>query len=540
MDKKSKVLIVDDQPFIRDILEGLLATKGYQLGFAVNGREALQKVVEFLPDLILLDVMMPELNGFQVCHLIKTNEKWRHIPIILVTALDGKNDLVRGLDAGADDFLQKPFDNLELLARVRSMLRIKEQYDLLEEQRRQLESSLRLNEQFARVTAQHLEELELLHDVGLRLMNNLDLDSVLSVIAQVSLELVPDSNSCIMHLLSENKQDLLPVVFSSINNSKIIYPQVGFETIVHEVIAHREAIYIPDLAATPSQANLLFDDFHSLLIVPLIDEQQLIGTLSVLGAEADLFEENQQHVLSILANQAMVAIMKARFFEERQRAKEREKYQIRHLFNRYVNSTVVDRLVEQGDQVALGGKRQEITVLFTDIRSFTKLSENLHPEQLVEVLNQYLGLAVNAILEQEGTLDKFMGDAVMAFFNAPLSQPDHVLRAVRAAWAMQLLIKAHNLQLTATDHQVSFGTGLHLGPAVVGNIGTVQQMNYTAIGDTVNLAKRLQENAIGGQIIISEDIYERVKPYVTVNDLGTIHVKGRNAAVHIYELLYVI
>jgi class 3 adenylate cyclase len=420
------------------------------------------------------------------------------------------------------------------------MLRIKEQYDMLEEQRRQLESSLRLNEQFARVTAQHLEELELLHDVGLRLMNNLDLDSVLTVIAQVALELVPDSNRCIMHLLSENQHDLLPVVFSSANNSKIVYPQVGYEPIVREVIVQREAIYIPDLTASPDQADLLFDDLYSLLIVPLIDEQQLIGTLSVLGPEADLFEENQQHVLSILANQAMVAIMKARFFEERQRAKEREKYQIRHLFNRYVNSTVVDRLVEQGDQVALGGKRQEITVLFTDIRSFTKLSENLHPEQLVEVLNQYLALAVNAILEQEGTLDKFMGDAVMAFFNAPLSQPDHVLRGVRAAYAMQQLIKQHNLQLTADDHQVSFGTGLHLGPAVVGNIGTVQQMNYTAIGDTVNLAKRLQENAIGGQIIISEDIYERVKDYVTVNDLGTIHVKGRNAAVHIYELLQVI
>jgi class 3 adenylate cyclase/DNA-binding response OmpR family regulator len=534
MDKKQKILVVDDEPVIREIMEALLVSQGYELSFAVNGLDALEKVTEFPPDLILLDVMMPGLNGLQVCRHLKANDAWRHIPIILVTALDSKTDLARGIDAGADDFLQKPFDNLELLARVRSMLRIKKQYDLLEKQRQQLETSLHMNEQFARVTAQHLEELEILHDAGLRLMNNLDMDSVLSLISQVTLEIIPEASECVMHLLSEDEQMILPIVFSPDNNSKIIYSSTGIEGIIWQVITERQTMIIPDILATSTQPEIEFDEMRALLIVPLNDDQKTIGTLSIFSPEVGIFEQNRQHVLSILANQAVVAIMKARFFEERRKEKEREKQAIRGLFHRYVSPTVVDRLVDGVDDVVLGGKRQEISVLFADIRSFTSFSEKLPPEQLVEVLNKYLALAVDAILEQDGTLDKFMGDAVMAFFNAPLPQPDHTIQAVRAALVMQQTIANYN---DTTAGKLSFGIGIHVGSAVVGNIGTVQQMNYTAVGDTVNLAKRLQENAAGGQIIISEDVYELVKDKIIVEDLGTLTVKGRVAATHIYKLV---
>jgi adenylate cyclase len=535
MEDKPTILIVDDEPVMHDILQGLLAAEGYNFTVANDGLEAVEKVKQLDPDLILLDIMMPGLSGLEVCQSLKTDQEWQHIPIILVTALDGSDNVAAGLDAGADDFLHKPFDKTELQARVRSMLRIKSQYDELEYQRRQVEATLHLREELARVTAQHLEELQTLHQVGLRLMSNVDTDSVLNMTSQVALELIPKASRCVMHLLSDDEEQLLPVVFSE-DGSKIVHPSVGIEEIVERAIETREIVYVPDVLAGSYHSQLQFNDMRALLVVPLLDDERSIGTLTLSSSEADAFQESHRHILSILANQSTVAIVKARFFEKRARAKEQEKEAIRNLFQRYVSPTVVDRLVYGIEDLALGGKRQEISVLFADLRNFTAFSENLAPERLVEVLNQYFALVVEAILGQEGTLDKFMGDAVMAFFNAPLSQPDHTLRAVRAALTIQQAVVDYNSS-SANQCCLNFGIGIHVGQAVVGNIGTVQQMNYTTIGDTVNLAKRLQERAEGGQIILSQAAYEAVQDAVTVEDLGPLTVKGRTAPVYTYNLV---
>ena len=133
MERQRTILIVDDEPMARDVIAGHLFQDGYEFAFAANGEEALALVDDQLPDAVLLDVMMPEIDGFTVCRQLKADERWGHIPVILVTALGGTANLVRGFEAGADDFLRKPVDELELRARVRSMLRIKEQYDKLQE-----------------------------------------------------------------------------------------------------------------------------------------------------------------------------------------------------------------------------------------------------------------------------------------------------------------------------------------------------------------------------------------------------------------------
>ncbi len=207
----------------------------------------------------------------------------------------------------------------------------------------------------------------------------------------------------------------------------------------------------------------------------------------------------------------------------------------RAMFRRYVAPAVVDRLPNNADQLKLGGQRQEITILFADIRGFTHFSELLPPEELIDVLNEYLSIAADAILRQEGTLDKFMGDAVMGVFNAPLPQDDHPLRAVRAALAMRAAVVRLHTRLPDAL-RLHYGVGIHTGDAVVGNIGTEQQMNYTAIGDAVNLAKRLQENATGGQIILSHDAYARIHPYVIAKQMPPFLVKGRDAVVEAWEL----
>jgi adenylate cyclase len=207
----------------------------------------------------------------------------------------------------------------------------------------------------------------------------------------------------------------------------------------------------------------------------------------------------------------------------------------REMFRRYVAPAVVDRLPSDPDKLRLGGARQAITILFADIRNFTELSEQLAPEELVEILNQYLAIAANAVLKYEGTLDKFMGDAVMAIFNAPLPQADHPLLAVRAALEIRQAVARLHDRLPKAQH-LEYGVGIHSGDAVVGNVGTRQQMNFTAIGDAVNVARRLQESAAGGQIIFSQAVYRQVREQVKATRLPSLRVKGRRQVEQVWEL----
>ena len=206
----------------------------------------------------------------------------------------------------------------------------------------------------------------------------------------------------------------------------------------------------------------------------------------------------------------------------------------RRLFERMVSPAVISQL--NPDSLQLGGKRTQITTLFADIRGFTHFSESLSPEELVSILNCYLKVSAEAVLGEEGTIDKFMGDAIMALFNAPIPQSDHTLRAVRAALAMRAAI--HGLHNTLpVQHHLNFGAGIHVGEAVLGLIGTEKRLDYTAIGDSVNTAKRIQENAGPGQILISQPAYLQVADYIVVKSVDPITAKGKTAPVAVYEIL---
>ena len=206
----------------------------------------------------------------------------------------------------------------------------------------------------------------------------------------------------------------------------------------------------------------------------------------------------------------------------------------RKLFERMVSPAVIKHI--DAGRLQLGGDRIEITTLFADIRDFTSFGENHDPEQLITVVNQYLGAAANAILAQEGTIDKFLGDAVMAFFNAPIPQPDHALRAVNAALSIQKKTRAMKSVLPL-EFQPTFGIGIHTGEAVLGLIGTQQRMEYTAIGDSINTAKRLQENAAAGQILISVDVYRMVHQFVKAFPVAPVHAKGKKEPLQVYEVI---
>ena len=222
--------------------------------------------------------------------------------------------------------------------------------------------------------------------------------------------------------------------------------------------------------------------------------------------------------------------------EEARRAEQTERERLRGLFSRYLAPSVVERLLSNPNAVQLGGTRHDLTILFADVRGFTGFSEQTAPEEVVDVLNHYLELATDEIFEQLGTLDKFLGDGVMALFGAPVAVPDHEMAAVRAAVAMSARLDELREEV---GMRVGFGIGIHAGEAIVGNIGTPQLMSYTAIGDAVNVAARLESEARSGEILISGEVYERIGAQVEVEELGSIYVKGRMQPVRTFKVLRV-
>ena len=211
---------------------------------------------------------------------------------------------------------------------------------------------------------------------------------------------------------------------------------------------------------------------------------------------------------------------------------------IMHAFRKYVAPQVVDEISKKQDyQLKLGGEKRHIAVLFVDIRGFTPLSEALEPEQVVEILNEYLSLVTDAIFKNGGTLDKFIGDAAMAVFNAPFDTEDYIYKAVCAARDIAAgSDRIASKFMERFGKKVSYGIGVNCGYAVVGNIGSEFRMDYTAIGDTVNTAARLEANAKAGQILISEFVYDNLRERIEVTEIGEIPLKGKSKGVMVYEV----
>jgi adenylate cyclase len=190
--------------------------------------------------------------------------------------------------------------------------------------------------------------------------------------------------------------------------------------------------------------------------------------------------------------------------------------------------------------VSLGGESLKVTILFTDIRSFTTLSEKMDPQQLVGLLNEYFTEMVGIVMHEDGVVDKYIGDAIMAVFGAPVPKPQDAVNAVRAAVRMRRALFDLNQKLAERGRPgLRTGIGIHTGEVVAGNIGSEKRMEYTVIGDAVNLASRLESNTkdLGVNILISEDTYALTKHVIEVRPMREITVKGRGAPVMTYEVL---
>ncbi|MGH7309178.1 MAG: adenylate/guanylate cyclase domain-containing protein [Candidatus Rokuibacteriota bacterium] len=217
----------------------------------------------------------------------------------------------------------------------------------------------------------------------------------------------------------------------------------------------------------------------------------------------------------------------------------REKAMITRAFARYVDRDVADELLKDPGHLVLQGERREVTVVFCDLRGFTPLSERLSPEEVVLLLNQFYELMIEATFRNAGTLDKFLGDAVMAVFGAPIAHADHALRAVRTAVAMREGIeRLSRRRIRRGGEPLTVGIGVSTGETVAGTVGTDDRMEYTVVGDSVNVAARLESTAKPMQILIAGRTYEAVKDVVKARSLGVVRVRGKEEEIEVYEVLH--
>ena len=339
-----RILIADDDWLNRDLLKAYLSTSGCDVTTAVDGQTALQTALATPPDLALVDVQMPRMDGLSLCRSLKTTPSTQFIPVIIVTALDSEDEKVKAIDAGADDFVTKPYSSIVLLTRVRSLLRFKKLHDELESRNRLL----------------------------------------------------------------------------------------------------------------------------------------------------------------------------------------------RQVLDRFIAEDVTDVILTDPERyLKLGGDIRPVTVLFADIRGFSRFTEQHTAEFVIETLNRIFQALSQVVFEHRGTFDKYLGDGFMAFYGAPIAGEDDAKRAVDTAIEMQQLFRELRGEVGEELEGLGLGIGLHSGEAVVGNIGSEKVMDYTVVGDVVNVAKRLQEQATGGQILLSLATYEQAHR-TDGERLEPIQVIGRREPIPAY------
>lgn len=228
------------------------------------------------------------------------------------------------------------------------------------------------------------------------------------------------------------------------------------------------------------------------------------------------------------------------YLDKKRRREQQEKMKIKQAFSQYVMPALIEEILKDPSKLKLGGDKRYITIMFSDIRGFTTLSEKLSPEQLVEVMNMYLTRMTDIILENRGTVDKYIGDAIMAFWGAPIPEPEQKRLAVRTAIEMKHALVEVNKDLKDRGlPAIDIGVGINSGDVIVGNMGSDKRFNYTALGDHVNLASRLEglNKFYHSNIIISEFVYDDVADMFVCRDLDLVKVKGKTQPVKIFEVL---
>jgi len=375
--------------------------------------------------------------------------------------------------------------------------------------------------------------LSTLFDVGRALLLTTELSDLLNMIMDLVFKELPAERGFLL-LLDNETGALVPSVVRT--------TEPGYEggitvsrTITEMVVRDRVSVLTADAATDPrfqEGASVFLYGIRSALCVPLWRDSDVIGVIYIdTKTDKNSFTEDDLDLLTAMANQAAIGIMKARLME-----KARREAELRERLARYHSPDVVEYILKEGVEGTIDVAEQEVTVLFSDIKGFTTIAEKLEPSEVASLLNEHFTMLTDIVFEFGGTLDKYIGDSIMALFGAPLSKEDDAERAVRAALKMQSEMKE---LMDGRDESRRFDIriGINTGTVVAGNIGSPRRMDYTVIGDAVNVAQRLESIAMPGQILIGGSTYRKVKDRFLLKEIGRQRVKGKDEEVVVYEVL---
>jgi len=375
------------------------------------------------------------------------------------------------------------------------------------------------------------EKLRLAHELGRSIGLEVDIDDLLEKIIKRAFELIPADRGVILLMEADGPSPRVAKTRDG-RNEQILLSR----SILSEVVQHKTAVLSSDASADSrfqGARSIIMQGIRSTMTVPLVHQDQLLGIMhldSMVAANA--FGEKDLQIFASIGNQAAVAIhnsMLARKIEHEART--------RAQFQRLLSPNLVEQVVAGKLQLEKGGALTEATLLFSDIRGFTAMSEKRAPQEIVRMLNEYFELMVDVIFKHEGTLDKFVGDEIIALFGAPVPLPNAEAKAVECALNMLIALADFNrARASAGQEEIKVGVGINTGTVVTGAIGSSRALQYTAIGDVVNTASRLCSLAKAGEILVSEATYARVQSLVAATALPPVKVKGKTDMLRVWNV----
>ena len=398
-----------------------------------------------------------------------------------------------------------------------------------------LKSYQALKKEFSQVEKSE-KEMETLVKIGKVINSVLDMDQLLNLIMDMVIKVVNAERGFLMLKDKETGELTFKVARNMDQELKDKALFTISSGIVSKVCIEGKAILSTDAKSDErflAQASVMDYNLRSVMCVPLKIKDDIIGAIYVDNRMvAGAFTQDTIELLSSFANQAAISIENARLYEN-----VAHETKIRTNLQRYLSPNIVNDIIAKKEKLVLGGERVECSILFADICGFTSMAEKLPPENIVYMLNEYFSAMTKIIFENEGTLDKFVGDAVMVVFGSPVFSPHSALNAVKTG--LDMLMKLEELQKKwESEGNPSFKIriGINTGEVVAGNIGSPDCMDYTVIGDNVNIASRIESNAKPMTVLISDSTYIKIKDIVVAKEIEPISVKGKSNPIKTYEI----
>lgn len=368
------------------------------------------------------------------------------------------------------------------------------------------------------------------------LASSFKLSEILEKIMKEIFTIFPVDRGIIM-LFSEEKKEYIPQVVWTRDKSDTKKEIVISKTLIDKVINEKQAVSTSDIrneSCFTKSESIFFSAIRSVMCVPIIFKDKVLGLIQVdTKTSRHCFSKHDLELLTGVSYQTAIAIENAGLYE-----KIETETKIRTNLSRYLPVNLVEDVISERIGLGLGGELSNVTILFSDIRGFTRMSENMKPQDVVRLLNEYLTAMNEVIFENKGMVDKFIGDAIMTIFGGPWVEGDGILDAVNTAIIMLEVLDDLNRKWSCEGRpEISIGIGINFGKAVLGNIGSDARMEYTAIGDTVNTASRFVSIAGKNEIIVSESIYENLKDKFVFEPQPPAEVKGKEKPINIYKVI---